>query len=171
MGTKARPPIPIETQVEVLFRDGWLCSLCGRPTVFHLALKHLNEFVHTRNPDRPLAYWDLRWRRDAAPLLNELAACIDHVQAYSRDGAHDITNFAVACARCNARKGNKAKGDYLEANPLWRVKSKHGEPKNWDGLSSIFVVLAKDNRTHLTPKDREWLIALERYFATSTREG
>jgi hypothetical protein len=59
-------------------------------------------------------------------------------------------------------------GEYLKANPPWKVKSKHGEPKDWDGLSSIFVALAKDNRTHLTRQDREWLIALERHFARSS---
>jgi HNH endonuclease len=109
MPSKPRPPIPIATQVRVLYRDGWLCSLCGRPTIFHLALKYLDEFVHTAGYEGPTAYFDPRWRRDSAPLLDELACMIDHVEAYASGGAHEESNFAVACARCNAVPGNYRK--------------------------------------------------------------
>ena len=104
MATRQRRPIPIATQVEVYFRDAWLCHLCHRPVILHLALKHAAEAVHRTYPDAPLAYWIGTWSRDAAPLLDELAASIDHVEAFSRGGADEISNYAAVCARCNARK-------------------------------------------------------------------
>lgn len=59
MPSRSRPPIPIDVQVRVLYRDGWLCSLCGRPTIFHLALKYLDEFVHANGYDGPTAYFQI----------------------------------------------------------------------------------------------------------------
>jgi 5-methylcytosine-specific restriction endonuclease McrA len=170
MPKTSKPPIPIPTKVEVFFRDGWLCSLCHRPTVFDRTLRLLGELVRTRRPDITTAYWDERWRRDRAPLADELAACVDHITAFSRDGLHEISNFATACAKCNARKSDREKADYLKVNPPWRVKGKFGEPKDWDGLSSLFVVLASDHRAVLGPTDRNWLAAIERHFA-SAKEG
>jgi 5-methylcytosine-specific restriction endonuclease McrA len=112
-----RPKIPITTQVEVLFRAGWLCSLCHRPTVFPLAMKYLADFVRDKGYPAPIAYYDFRWRRDAAPMLDHLACVIDHVDAYSRGGAHELDNFAVACNKCNVRKNNAQLAAYLDANP------------------------------------------------------
>ncbi|MEX2155203.1 MAG: HNH endonuclease signature motif containing protein [Gemmatimonadales bacterium] len=161
MAKTRRPPIPIVTQVAVLFRDSWLCHLCRRPIVLHLALKHLDAFAREQGVTSPLAYWDPNWRRDKSPLLDELAASIDHVEAYSRGGAHGLENFAAVCARCNARKSAKAKDAYLLENPPWEVKGLHGEPTHWDGLSSLYVVLARTKRDRLTPAEREWLKAIE----------
>jgi hypothetical protein len=38
----------------------------------------------------PRARWNPQWRRDASPLLDELAASVDHVRADSKGGAHDL---------------------------------------------------------------------------------
>jgi 5-methylcytosine-specific restriction endonuclease McrA len=130
-----------------------------------LALKHAAEFVRSRSPDLPLAYWNAQWRRDASPLLDELAACIDHIEAYSSGGAHALENFATACARCNARKSAKEKAAYLMENPPWRVKGKYGEPKDWDGLSSLFVSLVKDDPSRLTRTEQQWFLALQNHFS------
>lgn len=152
-------------QVAVLFRDRWLCHLCRRPVVLHLALKCLRDFVALRCPGIPLAYWHGNWRRDAAPLLDELGASIDHVKAFAHGGAHDVSNFAAVCARCNARKGARLREDYLaEARP-WRVKGKHGEPVTWDGLSSLFLALARDRPEALSATEKRWLAAIEQQFA------
>jgi 5-methylcytosine-specific restriction endonuclease McrA len=40
------------------------------------------------------------------PLLDHLGAVVDHVEAFSRGGTHDETNFVTACNKCNARKNN-----------------------------------------------------------------
>jgi HNH endonuclease. len=164
-----RPAIPYSVQVEVFFRDNWLCSHCRRPTVFHLALQQLSEVVAADLPTLTLAYWDPRWRRDAAPLLDELAASVDHVDAYSKGGAHDITNFATICARCNARKGTRSREEHLAANKPWVVKGKHGEPTCWDGLAWVFVVFARRASRPLTSAEKGWLAALEPYLRSAAR--
>lgn len=115
-------------------------------------------------PDTPLAYWNPQWRRDTAPLLDELAASIDHVEALSRGGAHDASNFAAVCARCNARKSARSTRDYLDDSKPWKVVGKHGEPKHWDGLSSLFVALCSDAPNDLTATERGWLAALQPYL-------
>jgi len=165
MAARVRTSIPIPTQVQVLFRDGWLCSLCRRPVVFPLALKQLDTFVGRELPEVARAYWNPQWRRDAAPLLDELAACIDHVEAFAKGGAHDVSNFATACARCNARKSARARDAYLAISKPWAVKGKHGEPTAWDGLASVFVALARHSGAGLTTTERSWLKALEGHFA------
>ncbi len=164
MPRRARLPIPIDVQVRVLYRDGWLCSLCGRPTIFHLALKYLDEFVHANGYNRPTAYFHDRWRRDAAPLLDELGSMIDHVEAFASGGRHAEDNFAVACAKCNGRKSSQEKSAYLRANPPRLVKAKYGEPRYWDGLVGVFLVFAKRAPERLSLNERKWARELERYL-------
>ena len=162
MPSRPRRPIPIDTQVGVYFRDRWLCHLCHRPIVFHLALKYAGQFVAAHYPQAKLAYWQGNWRRDAAPLLDELGACIDHVEAFSRGGRDDDSNYAAVCSRCNTRKSDRAKAQFLDEAKPWKVKGKYGEPSNWDGLTSLFVALIATGKFNLTTSDRRWLQALER---------
>lgn len=129
--------------------------------MLHLALKYLDALVREHGFTLPLAYWDPHWRRDASPLLDELAASIDHVEAFARGGKHDLSNFAAVCARCNARKSAKLKDAYLKENPPWKVKGLHGEPIHWDGLSTLYVALAREKRDQLTATEKRWLNALE----------
>ncbi len=171
MPRTGRPKIPIAKQVEVLFRDSWLCSLCHRPTIFPLAMKYLADFVRDKRYDLPIAYYDFRYRRDQAPLLDHLACVIDHVEAYSRGGVHDRENFAVACNKCNVRKSSAAKEAYLAANPSKRVKGKYGEPKHWDGMASIFVVLAREAPERLTRNERLWLKEIEKHISKAAVSG
>jgi len=159
-----RPAIPISTQVQVLFRDGWLCSLCHRPTIFPPAMRYAALLVRDENYELPIAYHDPRWRRDSAPLLDHLGCVIDHIDAYSRGGAHDPRNFAVACNKCNVRKSVAEKAQYLKENPPRPVKGKYGEPTRWDGLASLFVVLARQNPQRLARTERVWLRELEAYI-------
>lgn len=161
--SSARPKTSHAVQVEVFFRDGWLCSHCRRPTIFPPALKLLSEAVSREFPARSLAYWNPQWRRDAAPLLDELAACVDHVDAYVKGGAHNIANFATICARCNARKGTRSREEHLKMAPRWVVKGKHGEPTHWDGLSTVFVLFTRQTSRTLTATETSWLRALESY--------
>ena len=60
---------------------------------------------------------------------------------------------------------------YLKENPLRRVKGKYGEPKHWDGLSSLFVVLARETPDGLTALGRRWLRELEAYIRPTTAPG
>src|SRR5690349_10733068 len=106
--------------------------------------------------------WDQRARHDRAPLLDELGCCIDHVKPYSADGEHDPSNFAAACNRCNQLKGHVEKEAFLLRNPCRRkgAESRHGPPKHWDGLSSLFVAFGLQHPKQLTPQERAWLAAL-----------
>ena len=156
-----RVPIPIPTQAAVLFRDRWLCHLCGRPVILHLALKYLEAYVASRIPDVPVTYWQANWRRDAAPLLDELAASVDHVVPHSRGGSDDPSNLAAVCARCNARKGARSDDDYLKEKRPWKVRGKYGDPQHWDGLSAAFVTLAREDTTRLSRSEKNWLEAIE----------
>src|SRR5690242_3927705 len=137
-----RPPIPYDVAVRVYFRDGWLCHHCRRPTIFHLALNLLAERVAVAMPRLPLAYWDERWRRDQAPLLDQLGASIHHVQGFSAGGPHAEDNFATICVKCNVRKGTRTRDEHAAVDVPRIVNGKYGEPRAWDGLASTFVMLA-----------------------------
>ena len=50
-------------------------------------------------------------------------------------------------------------------NPLKRVKGKYGEPRYWDGMASVFVVLARNKVDRLTISERTWLQEIEKYLA------
>jgi hypothetical protein len=171
MAKLVRRKIPISTQVQVLFRDGWLCSLCHRPTIFPLAMKYAAAFVSDRKYSLPIAYFHPRWRRDTAPLLDHLGCVIDHVKAHSKGGDHDAHNFAVACNKCNVRKSAVEKERYLKENPSKRVKGKYGEPKYWDGLASLFVVLVRETPERLTVNERLWLREIEAYISGAKAAG
>ncbi len=159
-----RPPIPYAVQVEVYFRDGWLCSHCRRPTIFHLSLKLLAEAVRPEFPNLSPAYWDPQWRRDTSPLLDELAASVDHVSAYSKGGAHDLSNFATICVKCNVRKGTRSREEHLAVHKPRVVKGKYGEPSQWDGLASVFVFFARRSQRPLTASEKGWLRAIEMHL-------
>jgi 5-methylcytosine-specific restriction endonuclease McrA len=156
---RSRLPLSHELQVRVFRRDRWLCHWCHRPVVFAPALRLLEEFARRRGYDGPLAYHDARWRRDRAPVLDHLAAVVDHVEAFSKGGAHDEANFVTACNKCNARKNNVIAEDFKRAVPSRAVKGKYGEPAHWDGFSTLFVLLARDS-ADLPTSERRWLAAL-----------
>ena len=108
--------------------------------------------------------FDPRWRRDAAPLLDHFGAVIDHVEAYSKGGEHGEANFVTACCKCNVRKNSRQAVDYAQEKPGKPVKGKYGEPVYWDGLSSLFLVLADETMT-LTASEKAWKQALEAHHA------
>ena len=164
VATAKRPPIPLSIQAAVLFRDRWLCYLCKRPVIFHFALKRLGVLAKNAYPDVVTAYWHPNWRRDAAPILDELAASIDHVTAYAKAGTHDSSNFATICARCNARKSAKDVAVFRSELKAWKVKGTHGEPGAWDGFATLFVVLASRDTAGLTATERAWLKALKPFL-------
>jgi 5-methylcytosine-specific restriction endonuclease McrA len=147
-----------DLQVRVFRRDGWLCRWCGRPVVFAPAMRQLERLVRNGEGINLPAYYDLRWRRDRAPLLDHLGAVIDHVEAFSKGGAHDEPNFVTSCNKCNVRKNNLAVSDFTHRSPLRRVKGKYGEPTAWDGLSTLFIPLGASD-TGLSSSEKAWLLA------------
>jgi hypothetical protein len=84
-----RKPIPRKLQVFVFCRDKWLCHWCKRPVIFAPAMKYLQrELSDSGYGD--LAYWRYAFERRGAPLLDELAAAIDHIKALTMGGTNDV---------------------------------------------------------------------------------
>jgi 5-methylcytosine-specific restriction endonuclease McrA len=160
---RGRPAIPVDVQVAVFVRDRWICRWCQRPVVFSPVMRLLEALVKKRGYGKPLAYFHSHWSRRSAPLLDHLGAVVDHVEAYSRGGPHGESNFVTACNKCNARKNDRLADDYVKVAPPKPVRGKYGEPRDWDGLASLFLVLARDE-TDLTPSERRWLRALQRVY-------
>jgi hypothetical protein len=128
--------------------------------VFPPALKYIERLVRARGHARPLAYYHPNWRRDAAPLLDELGASVDHIEAYAKGGSNEPENLATICAKCNVQKGKLTAQEHLKRHPLKKVKGKHGEPAHWDGLASLFVLLVNENPKLASASERAWAQAL-----------
>jgi hypothetical protein len=109
-----RPAVPKSVQVEVFFRDRCLCHIRRRPVVFAMTFKPLSEVLGLELPDVPIAMYHPNWRRDKAPLLDELGATVHHIQAYAAGGPHEAENFAAAGNRCYTRKGDPDKAAFLD---------------------------------------------------------
>jgi 5-methylcytosine-specific restriction endonuclease McrA len=123
-------------------------------------MKFLQKYVTSRRPDAKLAYWAFAWRRDASPLLDELGAMIDHIHAVSVGGGGEETNLVTACAKCNMTKSNTEKADFLKKHPPRRIRGKYGEPTQWDGFSTLFVLLFEEYRSTAMGSERAWYKAL-----------
>lgn len=109
----------------------------------------------------PPAYYHRNGRRDRAPLLDELAASIDHVEALVRGGVGDEVNLCTSCWKCNVRKNAATAAQWDQRQRHKPVKGKYGQPQHWDGFTSMFVMLAERNADKLTPGERVWLKALK----------
>jgi hypothetical protein len=122
-------------------------------------MKYLELELRNSGYTEPLAYYHLHGTRNGAPLLDELAAVIDHREAFSTGGPNSEENLCTACCKCNVRKGAASTSRWDERKKRSPIKGKYGEPQHWDGLSSVFVMLAKRNPSALTEGEREWLKA------------
>ena len=98
------------------------------------------------------------------PTSRRPGACIDHVEAFSTGGAHDISNFTTSCGRCNTCKSARPADEYLKVSKPWTVKGKRGEPEHWDGLASLFVLLARKAERPLTAAEKGWLREIETHY-------
>jgi 5-methylcytosine-specific restriction endonuclease McrA len=155
-------PLPHEQQVAIFRRDRWLCRWCGKPVIFAPALKYLERDLRERGYKGKLAYFQLNFTRHGAPLLDELAVVLDHVEAAARGGANGSANLVTACNKCNMKKSDLPLDKWNEKHPAPKpIRSKYGEPEDWDGFSSLFVMLAERFVEELTPSERNWLSVLK----------
>src|SRR3990172_2507287 len=155
--SKMRSPLSKKLQLEVFRRDGWICRWCNRPVIFAPGMKLLQREAEQSGRTEPLSYYHGHWTRDGAPLLDELGAVIDHVNACSTGGQNTADNLATACNKCNGRKSAAPMDKWNKRNRRKPVKGKYGEPQYWDGFSTLFVVLTQRFPVELTASEREWL--------------
>jgi 5-methylcytosine-specific restriction endonuclease McrA len=156
-----RKSLPKALQLSIFRRDGWLCCWCKRPVIFSPAMKFLEFELRNAGHAGPLAYYHRNGTRDGSPLLDELAASIDHVEAFSTGGPHAEENLCTACLKCNYRKSAAPMAEWDQRHKHKPVKGKYGEPQYWDGLSSVFVMLAGRYPDKLTAGEKEWLKLLK----------
>lgn len=158
--TKPRPPLPKELQLRVFRNDRWVCRWCNRPVIFAPVMRLIEREIRKAGIDGPLSYYHAHWTRDGAPLLDELGAVIDHVEAHSRDGSSEEPNLATACNKCNGRKSAAPMSEFSKRPQRKPIKGKYGEPQHWDGLSSVFVLLAQRDPVGLSVSEVGWLKVL-----------
>jgi 5-methylcytosine-specific restriction endonuclease McrA len=150
-----------ELQVRIFRRDHWLCRWCNKPVIFAPAMRLLDREVRKSGFAGPLAYYHKNATREGAPLLDELWAVLDHVEAFSTGGLNSEENLATACNKCNGRKSSAPLDEWGQRAKRKPIKGKYGEPRYWDGLSTLFAVLAQNDPVGLKASERDWLKALK----------
>ena len=156
-----RMSLPKAIQLRIFRRDHWLCQWCAKPVIFAPVMRCIELELRKAGCSVPLAYHHLHWTRTTAPLLDELGAVLDHVEAHSRGGLSTEDNLKTSCAKCNGRKSSRSQEDWDKRKKRNAIKAKYGEPELWDGLSNLFVLLAERNLTSLSAGEREWLRVLK----------
>lgn len=161
-----RTQIPFDLQVKVFYRDNWLCHVCGRPTFFYPAIKYLELFVKAQEYPAPVCFFHGRYRSDVAPLLDFLAATIDHTVPFSKGGLHDADNFRTACNKCNMIKNDVALDVHYTKHPKRRIRRSHDEKCLWDGFASLFYILTEGRE--LKGAEAKWRQAIDRHIKGKT---
>jgi 5-methylcytosine-specific restriction endonuclease McrA len=156
-----RIALPKAVQLRIFRRDHWLCQWCAKPVIFAPVMRCIELEVRKAGCTVPLAYYYLHWNRTTAPLLDELGAVLDHKEPCSAGGPNTEENMVTSCAKCNGRKSSRSQEDWEKRKKRNAIKAKCGEPELWDGLSSLFVVLAERNLAALTAGERAWLKVLK----------
>jgi 5-methylcytosine-specific restriction endonuclease McrA len=157
---KARPPLSKELQLRVFRNDRWVCRWCNRPVIFAPVLRLIEREIRKTGNGDPLSYYHAHWTRDGAPLLDELGAVIDHIEAHSTGGSSEEPNLATSCCKCNVRKSAASMREWGARPQRKPIKGKGGEPQHWDGLSALFVVLAQRDPSILSASEKGWLKVL-----------
>ena len=157
----AQPPISMADEAKVLRRDRWLCQYCGAPVVFAPAMRMVQLWTADHGaPGSPVpAYYHPNWSRDRAPLLDWLGAVVHRRLAESRGGGTDLSNLVTACSRCVAQKKDTPEDEFLQTHP--RQPPSTNEPTGWDGLSTMFLLLAPNYFRAVSDDEREWLAVLK----------
>lgn len=155
-----RAKLSKELQLRIFGRDRWLCAWCGRPVIFGPAFKLISKDLRAAGHSSDLAYYHPNWTRAHAPLLDELGAVLDHINPFASGGACAENNLVAACSRCNMRKSDNPVELWANREKRKPVKGKYGDPQAWDGLSSIYLMLAERHCENLTGDERAWLAAL-----------
>jgi 5-methylcytosine-specific restriction endonuclease McrA len=148
--------LTMRLKLDVFQRDKWICYYCKYPVVFHPTMRLLQEFIKKSGSGFDgSGYYQNNWRNGDAPLLDYLGAVIDHIIPPKYGGKNTVDNLRTSCNKCNQTKSDRNESKI----PLRKhVKGKGGPPMKWDGMSSVFVVLAK--QIELTSQEKRWLHAI-----------
>lgn len=74
---------------------------------------------------------------------------------------------SVASVTESMRSGRDASPlDHARRHPKRIIRSKYGEPTEWDGLAAVFVALASVHQTVLNPSEAKWLAAFRSFLST-----
>lgn len=158
--SRSRRKLSKGEQLAIFERDEWLCFWCRRPVIFSPGMKLLELEVKSSGRKVQLAYYHPHGTREGSPLLDELGAAIDHVEPFSAGGACAAENLRTSCWKCNVRKSAAAIDKWERREKRSPIKGKYGEPHHWDGLTSVFVLLAQRQFALLSADQRQWLKAL-----------
>src|SRR5689334_13513254 len=101
---KGRRALAKSDQLAIFRRDGWMCRWCRKPVIFAPVMRLMQLELRRFDESIEVAYHHAHWTRQHSPLLDELGAVIDHVDAFSTGGPDNIDNLVTACNKCNAHK-------------------------------------------------------------------
>lgn len=131
-----RKSIPKEVQLRVWKKDKWTCQYCGEQVFFTPTLKLLEKM----SPGH--GYYHKNGKvGEVLELFRKRWASVDHVNPHARGGEHNEKNFVTACWDCNMRLNNKT---LAEGKPMPGIDNELIQSVNWDGLSSLYIKLNKE---------------------------
>jgi 5-methylcytosine-specific restriction endonuclease McrA len=154
-----RKPMQKTLKVTIFRRDNWLCRHCQRPVIFAPTFRLL-ELEAQGQTSEPVAYHHSHWTRHDSPLLDELGAVIDHIHPHSLGGQETLDNLCTSCNKCNGNKNAAVVEIWDQRVGRKQIKGAYGHPVHWDGMTLIFIALAKKYSEQLSSDERAWLRAL-----------
>ena len=119
---------------QVFVRDGFVDRYSGRRVVFPPVLRVISIGLPVDFPFHP------NWKMEVThPAYWELTATVDHLEAASRGGADDESNWVTT-----SMARNSAKGNYSLEELGWSLQPP-GNIDEWDGLMRWFVNFTEDH--------------------------
>jgi hypothetical protein len=117
----------------VFVRDGFIDRFSGLRVVFPPVLRAISLGLPDAFPYHP------NWKMEVThPAYWELTATVDHLEAASRGGADDESNWVTT-----SMARNSAKGNYSLEDLGWSLQPP-GDISEWDGLMRWFVEYTED---------------------------
>ncbi len=118
----------------VFIRDGFIDRYSGSRVVFPPVLRVISVMLPEAFPYHP------NWKMEVThPAYWELTATVDHLEAASRGGADDESNWVTTSMARNSAKGNHSLEDLG-----WSLHPA-GDLDEWDGLLSWYLAITGSN--------------------------
>lgn len=118
----------------IFVRDGFVDRYSGARVVFPPVLRAISVMLPEAFPFHP------NWKMEVThPAYWELTATIDHIEATSRGGADDESNWVTTSMARNSAKGNHSLEDLG-----WSLHPA-GKMGDWDGLLHWYIAITESN--------------------------